>query len=101
MDGVDDSRDLCQAVSVLTQPDVRLPHAHAVAQQADTGLQQLGVGLHGKSLRHRLKDDGMLRIVFGHLISYKKYWCMSAVLADHLGHLIAYAKDVQPAPFLL
>jgi len=75
VDGVDDSRDLSQAVSVLTQPDVRLPHAHAVAQQADTGLQQLGVGLHGKSLRHRLKDDRMLRIVlidvFGHLISDK------------------------------
>jgi hypothetical protein len=26
---------------------------------------------------------------------------MSAVLADHLGHLIAYTKDVQPAAFLL
>lgn len=55
-----------------------MPHADAVAQQADTGLHQLCIGLHGKSQRYRLKDDCMLGFVlglvlgvFGHLVVYK------------------------------
>ncbi len=80
MDGVNDSRDLSQADHVLKAQvlDVGLPHADELAQQADTGLQQLGVGLHGQSQRHCLKDDGVL----------------SVVLVDVLGHLIAYTTEV-------
>ena len=85
--------------------DVGLPHAGELAQQADTGLQQLCVGLHGKSQRHCLKDGRMLSFVLvdvlGHLIAYNKNWCMSAVLANHLGHLIAYTNNGQPAAVLL
>ncbi len=80
MDGVDDSRDLSQADHVLqTQVlDVGLPHADELAQQADTGLQQLGVGLHGQSQSHRLKDNCVLSIV----------------LVDVFGHLIAYVREI-------
>lgn len=80
VDGVNDSRDLSQADHVLQAQvlDVGLPYADELAQQADTGLQQLGVGLHGQSQGHRLKDDGVL----------------SVILVDVLGHLISCMKEV-------
>ena len=79
VDGVNDSWNLSQADHVLQAQvlDVGLPHADELAQQADTGLQQLGVGLHGQRQSHRLKHDGVL----------------SVVLVDVLGHLIAYTTE--------
>ncbi len=80
MDGVNDSWNLSQADHVLKAQvlDVGLPHADELAQEADTGLQQLSVGLHGQSQSHRLKDNSVL----------------SVVLVDVLRHLIACITEV-------
>ena len=78
VNGVDDSRHFGQANHVLQAQvlDVGLPHADELAQQADTGLQQLRVSVHGQSQRHCLKNTGVLGIV----------------LVDVLGYLIAYTS---------
>lgn len=87
VDGVNDGRNLSQANHVL-QPqvlDVGLPDADELAQQAHTGLQQLGVCLHGQSQRHCLKDDGVLGVV----------------LVDVLGNLVACSGNHRDCPCLM